>query len=76
MQEPGGVIRSGLSLGSLFMVALFVFAGFPRPYNFESYVDLLRLVPGGLQSPWFYVGGDDAASVQWKALYFYWVVRG
>ena len=49
-QEPGGVILSGLSLGSLFTVALFIFAGFPRPYNPESYVDLLRLIPGGLQS--------------------------
>ena len=51
LQEPGGALLSGLSLGSLFMVALFMFAGFPKPYSFESYVDLLRLVPGGLQSP-------------------------
>ena len=56
LQEPGGVILSGLSLGSLYQVALFIFAGFPRPYNLESYVDLLRLVPGGLQSSSFLPG--------------------
>ena len=50
LQEPDGVNLSGLSLGSLYVVALFTFAGFPAQYNLESYVDLLRLVPGGLQT--------------------------
>ena len=50
LQEPNGVNLSGLSLGSLYVVALFTFAGFPAQYDSESYVDLLRLVPGGLQS--------------------------
>ena len=50
LQEPGGVNLSWLSLGSLFVVALFSFAGFPGQYNLESCVDLLRLVPGGLRT--------------------------
>ena len=49
LQEPDGVCTNGLSLGSLYVVAFFSFAGFPEPYNLESYVDLLRLVPGRLR---------------------------
>ena len=50
LQEPNGVRLSGLSFGSLYAVALFTFAGFPGQYDLESYVGLLRMVPGGLQS--------------------------
>ena len=50
LQQPSGVSLSGLSFGSLYVVALFTFAGFPAQYDLESYVDLLRIVPGGLQS--------------------------
>ena len=50
LQQPNGVDLSGLSIGSLYVVALFTFAGFPGQYTLESYVDLLRMVPGGLRS--------------------------
>ena len=50
LQQPSGVSLAGLSFGSLYVVALFTFAGYPAQYNLESYVDLLRMVPGGLQS--------------------------
>ena len=49
LQEPNGVNLSGLSFGSLYAVALFTVAGFPGQYDLESYEDLLRMVPGGLQ---------------------------
>ena len=50
LQEPNCANLSGLSFGSLYAVALFTSAGFPGQYDLESYVDLLRMVPGGLQS--------------------------